>query len=215
MSASVIHRLENASGAVTTSALFRYAAALQVHPKDLFDFELPSSKSTKTTGSGKISVLPLDHPRVAQESFQSLLPLYSLRAAAGYFGSGESVEPEGWIEIPGRPRLDSKMFVARAVGDSLEPRIQSGDLLVFRADPVGSRQGKIVLVQYRGPADPETGGSYTVKVYRSSKVVSSDSEWRHGRIVLAPLNPEYEEIILDPEREDDLKVVAEYLFKIG
>jgi len=30
------------------------------------------------------------------EAFKTLLPLYTLKAAAGYFGSGEAVEPEGW-----------------------------------------------------------------------------------------------------------------------
>ena len=45
----------------------------------------------------------------------------------------------------------------RAVGRSMEPMIHDGDFLVFRANPVGTRQGKIVLAQYRGPADPETG----------------------------------------------------------
>ncbi len=53
------------------------------------------------------------------------------------------------------------------------PRIHSGDLLVFRADPSGSKQGRVVLAQYRGPADPDTGGSYTVKQYGSSKLAAS------------------------------------------
>ena len=39
----------------------------------------------------------------------------------------------------------------------MEPRIHDGDYCVFRAKPEGTRQGKIVLAQYRGPADPETG----------------------------------------------------------
>lgn len=107
------------------------------------------------------------------------------------------------------------MFVARAVGRSMEPRIYDDDLLVFRSHPVGSRQGKIVLVQYHGPADPETGGSYTVKRYRSEKSSSVEGEWKHTKITLEPLNPEFKPIILEPEDEGAIQVVAEYLGKLG
>jgi hypothetical protein len=40
---------------------------------------------------------------------------------------------------------------------------------VFRANRAGTRQNKIVLAQRRTISDPETGGSYTVKVYSSEK----------------------------------------------
>ena len=98
-----------------------------------------------------------------QEGAASVLP----KAAAGYFGQGESVEPEGGIEAEGLGRLSEQMFVCRAVGRSMEPAIRDGDFLVFRAKPAGSRSGKTVLVQYRGPADPDTDGAFTVKRYSS------------------------------------------------
>ena len=114
-------------------------------------------------------ILSLDDARVEREKFKTLLPLYSLKAAAGYFAAGEIVEPEGWVEVDGLGTLDERMFVARAIGRSMEPTVHDRDLLVFRSNPVGTRQGKIVLAQYRGPADPDTGGSFTVKKYRSEK----------------------------------------------
>jgi SOS-response transcriptional repressor LexA len=126
-----------------------------------------------------------------EQMFKRFLPVYSLKAAAGYFGEGEAVEPESWVEVDGLGTLDERMFVARAVGRSMEPRIQDSDYLVFRANPAGSRIGKIVLVQYRGPEDPETGGAYTVKKYESEKVPAEEGGWRHQRIVLKPLNPEF------------------------
>ena len=121
------------------------------------------------------------------------------------------MEPEGWVEIDGIGKLDDRMFVARAVGRSMEPKIQDGDYLVFRANPVGSRVGKIVLVQYRGPEDPETGGAYTVKKYRSEKVSDEEGGWRHKRIILSPLNPEFSPIILEKDEADSVKVIAEYV----
>jgi SOS-response transcriptional repressor LexA len=215
LSTSVIHRLEKASGAVTVSALYRYGKVLKTHPKHLLDFPLPSVPSESALRVPP-RIINEDDPRVKREAFRTMLPLYSLKAAAGYFGNGESVHPEGWVEINGFVgKLDREMFVARAVGESMLPRIKNDDLLVFRADPGGTRQGKILLVQYRGPADPETGGSYTVKEYHSSKAISSDGSWQHTQITLKSLNPEYETILLSPIQEGDFRVIAEYLFTVS
>ena len=148
-------------------------------------------------------------------AFKTLLPLYSLRAAAGYFGSGEAVEPEGWVDAEEIGKLDDQMFVARAVGRSMEPRIYDGDYCVFRAKPSGTRQGKIVLTQYRGPADPETGGSFTVKRYSSEKVADAGGGWRHTKVALSPLNPEFQAIVLTPDSEDDIQIIAEWLTVLG
>jgi SOS-response transcriptional repressor LexA len=156
-------------------------------------------------------LIPLDDARVRREAFKTLLPLYSLKAAAGHFGRGEAVEPEAWVEAEGMGRLDERMFVARAVGRSMESVIHDGDLLVFRANPVGTRQGKIVLAQYRGTADPETGGSFTVKRYSSEKREAGEGEWRHTRIVLSPLNHDYTPIIIADNAAEEFGIVAEFI----
>lgn len=167
-------------------------------------------------GKPHLVVLAADDSRVEKEAFETLLPLYSLEAAAGYFGDEKAVELEGWVEADGVGRLNDKMFVARATGRSMEPRVHEGDYLVFRAHPTGTRQGKIVLA--RGPiTDPELGGPYTVKKYLSEKVVGPDGDWRHTKVVLAPLNPEFEPIVVEETGEDEdssVKVVAEYLGKL-
>lgn len=159
----------------------------------------------------QLRLIPIDNERVKREAFKNLLPLYSLRAAAGYFGSGETVEPEAWIEADGIGKLDDRMFVARAVGRSMEPTIHDGDLLVFRGNPVGTRQGKIVLAQYRGLADPETGGSFTVKRYSSEKGEAEEGEWRHSRILLSPVNRSFAPIAIPPDRAGDFRIVAEFV----
>ena len=165
--------------------------------------------------SKQLRLLPLDDKRVQQERFKTLLPLYSLKAAAGYFGDGQMVEPEAWIEAGNIGRLDSQMFVAHAVGRSMEPLIHDGDYAVFRANPVGSRQGKVVLVQHRGIADPETGGAYTVKRYSSQKRTGPANEWEHRSIMLAPINSDFQPIVLTPENAGDVKVVAEFIAVLG
>ena len=157
----------------------------------------------------QFTLISLEDERVKRQAFKTLLPLYSLKTAAGYFGNAEPVEPEGWVEASGVGRLDKRMFVCRAVGRSMEPRIRDGDYVVFRAKPSGTRQGKIVLVQYRGDADPDTGGSYTVKRYSSRKVASEDGDWRHALVVLSPINPEYEPIVLSADDSEHVEVIAD------
>lgn len=212
LSTSVIHRLETGSGAVTVSALTRYAEVLGVPLTRLMDFEAPARQAPSPF---RPTVLDGDDPRVKREAFRTLLPLYSLKAAAGYFGRGESVDPDGWVEALGFPKIDDKMFVVRAAGRSMEPRILDGDLVVLRAEPQGTRQGKIVLAQYRGPADPETGGSYAIKKYSSVKRVSPDGQWSHRQITLSPLNRTFEPIILSVEDEADFRILAEFVGVLG
>jgi SOS-response transcriptional repressor LexA len=162
----------------------------------------------------QLRLISLEDARVTREAFKTLLPLYSLKAAAGYFGNGEAVEPESWVEADGIGNLDERMFVAKAVGPSMEPRIRDGEYCVFRAHPVGSRQGKIVLAQYRGAADPDTGGSYTVKRYSSQKVGNGNG-WKHIKITLSPLNRDFKPIELTAESEDEVNVIAELVAVLG
>jgi hypothetical protein len=59
-------------------------------------------------------------------------------------------------------------------------------------------------------ADPETGQRYTVKRYESEKVKNGDS-WRHARITLKPVNPDFEPIVLTGAAEGQLEVIAELI----
>jgi SOS-response transcriptional repressor LexA len=190
----------------------RFEAAMTAGVKSLADL---TAYLVMPRAEPQLHLLGVGDPRTSAGRFKTLLPVYSLKAAAGYFGSGESVELEGWVEADSFGRLDERMFVARAVGRSMEPKIYDGDYCVFRAKPEGSRQGKIVLVQYRGPADPETGGAYTVKRYSSSTIPKQDGDWRHVEVTLSPLNPDFKSITLRPEAEGDLQVIAEWLGTLG
>ena len=159
----------------------------------------------------QIKLLSIEDESVKGEAFKTLLPLYSLNAAAGSFGNAEAAEPEGWVDAESVGKLDERMFVCRAVGRSMEPTIRDGDYVVLRANPAGSRQGKIVLVQYRGPADPDTGGAFALKRYSSEKTAGSDGSWRHSRILLSPTNPEYQPIVLLAQDAENVRVLAEFV----
>ncbi len=140
--------------------------------------------------------------------FREYLPVYTLRAACGYFGEGEPVEPEGWVKVENCGRLDDKMFVVRAEGRSMEPKIHDGDLCVMRKYEGGSRNGEIVLAQHRDFSDPESGGAYSIKRYSSEKVEEEDGSWHHERITLSPLNREFEPIVIDANEDGEFAVVA-------
>jgi len=143
--------------------------------------------------------------------FVTHLPRYSLAVAAGKFLENQEVVEEGWEEAPADLRLTESMFVARIAGRSMEPRIPDGSLCVFRSGVAGSREGRLVLVEYLG------GGAndrHTVKRYHSSKRQqpdgSADAIWDHKTILLESLNPEFPAWELNPE-EDRFRIAAEFV----
>jgi len=148
-----------------------------------------------------------EHVHTTVRPFVTHLPRYSLAVAAGKFLENHEVEEEGWEEAPSGFTPTPAMFVARVVGQSMQPRIPDGSLCVFRAGVTGSREGRLVLVEYDG------GGAndrHTIKVYRSHKRERPDETWEHKIIRLEPLNPEFEAWELNPE-EDRFRIVAEFV----
>ncbi|MGH7575239.1 MAG: HsdR family type I site-specific deoxyribonuclease [Longimicrobiales bacterium] len=143
--------------------------------------------------------------------YRRCVPFVPLEAAATAFGDPQHVEDADfeWIEVETRRRLRPGMFAARVVGRSMEPAVADGAVCLFSAPVEGTRQGKTVLVELRDAEDPETGERYTVKRYESERAPSGTDSWRHARITLKPVNPEYEPIELSPDEGDRLQVVAE------
>jgi SOS-response transcriptional repressor LexA len=147
-----------------------------------------------------------------EERYVTCVPLVPLKAAAGAFGDPHHIEDDGfeWVSIESRQRLRPGMFVAQVSGKSMEPAIPDGACCLFRAPVAGTRQGKTVLVQLRDATDPETGQRYTVKRYESEKATRGDS-WRHERITLKPVNPDFAPLVLTDTVEGQVNVVAELL----
>jgi SOS-response transcriptional repressor LexA len=144
--------------------------------------------------------------------YKTHLPFYGLRAAATKFGEDSEVSEAEieWVLAPERLRLTDDMFVVEVVGRSMEPLIPDGSRVIFRKIPVGSRQGKRVLLEERGALD--TGGRFTVKRYTSIKGKSEDGEWAHAVIRLEPLNPEFPAFELDAEAfEGKYRVIGEFV----
>lgn len=151
------------------------------------------------------------------EKYVTHLPLHSLKAAAASLPAGEwgraaqeeVIEPIGWVCVSTGHRLNPRMFVARIEGHSMDDGrsgLVDGGYAIFEFWPAGTKQHLNVLV--RGAfSDPETG-RYAVKKYQAD---ARDAAGRHHRIRLVSLNPDkdrYPDIVLDPEDDDEVTVVA-------
>jgi type I restriction enzyme R subunit len=152
----------------------------------------------------------------ASQRYATCVPLVPLNVAAGTFGEPQHVVDEisEWVEVDTMHRLRPGMFVAKVTGKSMEPAIPDGSYCLFASPVEGSRQGRTVLVQLRDARDPETGERYTVKRYKSEKATVGDS-WRHTKVTLAPINPEFMPIVLDGSDGDRARVVAELVEVLG
>ena len=152
-----------------------------------------------------------DAPESAEESNRTIpiysdyregcIPLYTLRAACGYFEDGEAPEEEGWIDATGNGFTTDpkKYFAVHAKGNSMLPKIQDGNICVFEWYRAGSRNGEIVLTEC-SEKDLDYGGMYTIKKYHSEKSQTAEG-WQHVKVELIPLNRDYNVIELDEDGE--------------
>jgi hypothetical protein len=142
---------------------------------------------------------------VAVEPFQTHVPLWSVRAAAGYLSDEATPEAEDWVPAPEGKRLTRDMFVAHVEGASMEPLIPDGSLNLFRYGVAGSRQGKVVLIERFGV---DQAARYSVKRYTSTKIFRGDDDWEHGDITFVPVNHEFEPWSPAP---GEFRIIAEWL----
>jgi superfamily II DNA or RNA helicase/diadenosine tetraphosphate (Ap4A) HIT family hydrolase/HKD family nuclease/SOS-response transcriptional repressor LexA len=169
--------------------------------------KIPDTEETEDRGLPGFVEVP-----AAKNRYLRLVPVYSLEAAAGLWGPEGTPEEIGWAEAAGAS-IKPGMFIARVRGHSMEPKIRNGSWNLFRPCPAGSREGRIVLVQFNSMGDPENGGRFTVKKYHSVKTVSEDA-WKHDSIELLPLNPDYDPISVDPHEGPEMVVVGEWVASI-
>jgi DUF2075 family protein len=182
-----------------------------------------------TPSMEELTILPFRRlPPDEVNPFVNCVPLYDLKAAAGRYSDeqqvtepiqgkgGENIAEIDWVELPDAFRHSRGLFVAQVVGESMNRRIPNGSWCLFRQNPAGTRQGKVVLARHRDIADTDSGGHYTVKVYESTKEVRPDGTWRHVSIILRPDTTAsgYKPIVLSEEQGNDLKV-AELVAVLG
>ncbi len=156
-------------------------------------------------------VTPEIMPIEQVQPYVNAIPLYDIKAAAGGFIEQQSAGDMEWIALPEGQQSSKDLFACYVVGESMNKIIPNGSLCLFKANPGGSRNGKIVLVQHRDIEDPDHGGTYTVKTYQSEKI-EEDGVLVNQRIVLKPETNAYgySPIVIEDGGEE-LVVVGELL----
>ena len=176
---------------------------------------------TQATVADGTPFLHLDQVR----PFENAIPVLDLAAAAGGFGEEQPLAAEldqlaqdstkaAWVALPMNLKPSARLFVIKVVGESMNRRIPNGSLAVFRAEPQGTRQGKVVLARLSSDTDPDTGGRFTVKVYDSTKVDAADGTWHHQEVRLSPdsNDPAFQPIVLNQEDgTPDVAILAEFV----
>lgn len=180
--------------------------------EDILKYEPVAEAASVSTPVSFVIITSSEVP--AEKRYNQFLPLYSVRAACGSFEDNESIpenEAEGWVDVSSAGIKATKdMFLVHAVGESMLPRIKDGDLCVFEVygkERTGSREGEIVLTQCCGK-DDEYGCSYTIKKYHSEKEQYEDGSWRHTKVELQSLNPEFSTIEVSPEDASSLRTIG-------
>lgn len=143
--------------------------------------------------------------------YKGYVPVYDLKAAAGSFSDAQSVEHESWVKLPDHFNTQEGMFVVQVIGESMNKRIPNGSWCLFKANPGGTRNGKIVLVESREITDPDHGGSYTVKIYQSEKTIEDGAIVNQNVILKPDTNAYGYSPIKLSNPEEDLKVIGEFL----
>ena len=176
--------------------------------------ESAKPKLTVVDGGGRSKALRIVMPE-PNERYVTCVPLIPLKIAAGAFSETQGLDDSDceWVALQGATRPSTGLFVAQVVGESMNRRIPNGAWCLWRLNPGGSRQGKVVLAQHRDITDPEHGGRYTVKVYESEKVATDDGRWRHSLVRLKPASddPSFEPIVLENLEEGELCIIADFL----
>ncbi len=201
----------------------QYKKIVEQMVQDLRDYyeklEIPLSESDYSfllpeLEEEKLKSLFIDEP-LEEQKYSTALPFYPLSiAAGGFMDSNVPDQPESWFLVEGltsRRTLSPSMFVAQVLGKSMEPVIPDGGYCLFTFEIGGTRNGRIVLAQKSDISDQDTGASYTVKTYHSTKSADPDTGWQHESITLQPVNPAYQEIVIHPAEAGDFRIVAFFL----
>jgi len=107
---------------------------------------------------------PSDDPSVTKGSFQNFVAaLFAQSRPPVNFGKSQNVDPLGWVPgaTPQIPRSTRRCFSCKPWGIPCFLKSRSGDYLIMRRDPLGTRQGKIVVggIQWARPIRKPAGAT--------------------------------------------------------
>jgi DUF2075 family protein len=152
-------------------------------------------------------------PFESVKPYVNAIPLVDYKIAATNFTDPQFYDEFSWVELPMQVSPREGYFIAQVIGESMNKKIPNGSFCLFEEykNIAGSRNGEIVLVQCANIQDGNYGLGYTIKEYRSVKVVSEET-YRHTSITLKPLSDDdsFEDIVLFDDDLIDFKVIGIY-----
>lgn len=180
-------------------------------PENLYKY-ITENQETKELFSE--TIIPQDEMREVAEVLVTkplfTIPLYDFYAAAGSFSEMQTENNYRLIDI--ETEYNSDYFACEVIGESMNRRIPSGSICLFKKYVGGSRNGKIVLVENRDFQNTEFNSAFTIKTYSSQKNTTEEG-WSHQSIVLSPnsFDTSFKEIIIDEENGANMNVVGEFM----
>lgn len=202
-------RMESGRQNLTLETLQAVAGALEIDAHEL----LAAGAGPQRTADSPLRAALRQLQKVghevssAREDLGSFaLPVVDLQASASRFAGAAAVQVRAWVVLAdgGLPAGEGR-FIAQVQGRSMEPRVPSGALCLFRGPVTGNPEGKLVLVQLRQASDPETGGAYALKRIGALSLRSGGG----FRVRLESLNPDVPAFTVDVEQPSDLVFLAE------
>lgn len=145
---------------------------------DYFGVTLDSIYGRKTTNNS-----------IQQENHATRIPVYGCVAAGipiEAIDNFDSTDPDDWEEIDEHMSKDGDYFALRIKGDSMEPKMSSGDVVIVRKQP-DAESGDIAIVCING--DEAT-----------CKKIKKTPEG----IMLISLNPAYEPMFYSKKQVEEL-----------
>ncbi|WP_047419798.1 DUF3427 domain-containing protein [Cellulophaga sp. Hel_I_12] len=145
------------------------------------------------------------------ESSEFSIPLFDFYAAAGSFSEMQDEKEYNLTSVPERYARDD-YFACRVIGESMNKTIPNNSICIFRKNVVGSRSGKILLIENRDSLDPDFNSAFTVKTYSSEKTVTEEG-WQHDSIVLKPnsYDKNFKDIVLTEDNINEMKIIGEFV----
>lgn len=143
--------------------------------------------------------------------WENAVPVLDLKVAAGDFGDAQSLEDDAveWAALPDHIRILPGMFIAKVAGESMNRRVPNGTWALFRADPGGTRQGRVVLAERSLLGDAEDSGRYTLKIYDAHKLETADGiEYRSVTLRPDSTDARYTPIEIDLDDPDRPRIIA-------
>lgn len=215
---STISDIETSNRVVNLNQMEKICAALQIPMYEILDDNDTSGDERTVVPPPEYGLLSEKHRHIIDALIQEL-SLFSVKKAAilsdddripstffnhiiGNAAAGRPLSdeafPDEMVELPAKYADTERFYLIRARGDSMEPRIRSGDIVIVQVD-AEPQNGQIALIRLAGLADDE----YTIKRFYREK----------DHIVLRSFNSNYPDMAYDLKEIRACETVVDILKK--